>query len=297
MFNSQYISNEIYYRYKETRIASYNDTLGKSMMIHPEDSGAVKKANPTAVIYPIEYSEEMVQSLKKRAVTEGYHVTELISAPKAAAIYYMYQTGNLDKKMLIRIIDIHKETTGITLLEIQGKEVTRKMHQNLAVGSEYLTEKIKGYYMEQLKGKKRDVSGDSLSLLSLRHLAKATKERMGKNRSAEDRCTFVFQKDDTSYPLSITREVYDQFLKEMLQEITSAINESERVITSRGWGQAHVNLLTGAASENQALSRSLGHRYGTGKVASYQGSDASILGGAISASGTKRYVDEGGIFL
>lgn len=263
------------------KTAVFNTKLCRSLRLPLVDGKSEYMENPTVLVYPVTASKEEVHALWKKAWNAGYSLRRSISEPEAVVSFYRIQNKEAVKTGLVNVVDIHKDRTDITLVNVEENRNTPLLHKTVMVGGERLTLKMVEYYMKKLKRVKGDITGHALSVQKLHEMAEDAKIRMSRHRLAKDEFIFRSPRDGICYLLRIFREDYDRMVKEILKEIFYHVRKQQEQCKDQGYGEPGVILLSGGMSEYKGCIEMIKEWYAPVPVVAYKGHEAAVLGAAL----------------
>lgn len=261
----------IHYGSLGRKTGAYNTRLKKSMLV--EGGGA--KFKTTVLVHPYLVTDSEKQMLERKAEIEGHNIRACISEPIAAALYYTNQNPETWWERRVKVINIHKDTTEISCVNIKTQGIEVETHESIFKGGELLTEKLKNYYTQKL----RRMDGDVLNYAKERHFlydyAREAAFRITSNRLEEDTFTFVSPQTGKKYQLSIKRREFDELMTQTAKEILQRAAPSDR--------RCHGIILCGGMAEYDAFADVIKRNHPEIPVMAYKTHEAEVLGAAIYA--------------
>ena len=115
------------------RIAAYNTKLHMCRTIREEEFTSVKQKSPAVPVYPSGASQKRKQEVFWRVEKEETNIKDTISEAEAVVRYHCFQNKKMIRDGLVRVIDIHKHDTDITVVrkEANGMGKVRFMFLSL----------------------------------------------------------------------------------------------------------------------------------------------------------------------
>lgn len=263
------------------RMSAYNTKLHTSRMLQGEEKCFDRRKKQTVLVYPASAAEQYKQDLMRRAENENIATGDMISEAEAAVRYHCFQNKGSVRNGLVRVIDIHKNNTDITMVRVDKSKIKAVLCQCVPVGGDTLTEKMLRYYMNKLARVKGDITGDMRSIRTLKDRAENAKLRMGKNRMETDEFIFRSPKDNVRYLLRIFREDYNRMISEMMEMIFSTDDKLMAKAGQYGYGRPGTVILAGGMNGCEQCIREAREKYPDASVLSYKCRDAAILGAVL----------------
>lgn len=268
----------IQYTSSGKRMSAYNEKIHTCRVLYGDEDYSVIQKKHAVLVYPSSAAWQQKQELRKRAAGENIAVKEMISEAEALVRYHFFQNKRAVKNGLIRVIDIHRYNTDITVVRVDNNRVKAVFGQCIPVGGDTFTEKMLRYYMDKLTRVKGDITGDVHSIRVLRDRSENAKLRMGKNRMKTDEFIFRSPKDNVQYLLRIFREDYNRMINEIFETIFGADRKLMAKAGRYGYGTPETVILAGGMNRCEQCVRAAKERYADVSVLSYKCSDAAILG-------------------
>lgn len=271
----------IQYTSSGKRMSAYNAKLHTCRVLYGDEKYSSIQKKHAVLVYPSSATWQQKQELRGRTAGESLAVKEMISEAEAVVRYHCFQNRETVKNGLIRVIDIHKYNTDITVVRVDNSRVKSVFGQCIPVGGDTFTEKMLRYYMDKLTRVKGDITGDVHSIRVLKDRSENAKLRMGKNRMKTDEFIFRSPKDNVRYLLRIFREDYNRMINEIMEIIFSA----DKKLMSKGWkygyGRPEAVILAGGMNQCEQCVRAVKENYEDAAVLSYKCRDAAILGAVL----------------
>lgn len=281
MFEQYNENAAVQYTSSGKRIAAYNTELHTSRILSAEEGDLLIQRKQITLIYPSSATWQRKQEISRKAADENLVIKDTISEAEALVRYHCFQNKGTVKPGLVRVIDIHKYNTDITVVQIDNNRIKPVFGQCVPVGGETLTEKMFHYYMEKLKRVKGDISGDTRSAQMLREMAEEAKMRMGNHRMKTDEFIFHSPNDNIKYLLRVFREDYNQMIDEIMEIIFSADRKLMIKAAQCGYNQPYMVILGGGMNNCEYNVRVIKEKYVSQTVLAYKCREASALGAAI----------------
>lgn len=114
----------------------------------------------------------------------------MVSETEAVVRYHCFRNKEMIRDGLIRVIDIHKHDTDITVVRKDANRIKPVFGQCITVGGDALTEKMLEYYQNKLRQVNGDISGDTNSICVMKGMTEKAKLRMAGHRLETDE--FIF---------------------------------------------------------------------------------------------------------
>lgn len=261
----------IHYGSLGRKTGAYNTKLKKSLLMEEEGD----KFQTTVLVQPYLVTDSEKQMLEQKAKREGYNIQAYISEPVAAALYYTNQHPEVWWDRRVGVINIHKDSTEISSVNIKTEGIKVESHESIYQGGELLTEKLKNYYTRKL----RQMDGDVLNYAKERHFlydyAREAAFRLASSRLEEDTFTFVSPQTGKKYQLSIKRREFDELMAQIAKEILQRADPFDC--------RHHGIILCGGMAEYDAFADVIKKNDPETQVMAYKAHEAEVLGAAIYA--------------
>ena len=264
------------------RMSAYNTKLHTSRILQGEEKCFGRRKKQAVLVYPASAAWQYKQDLMRRAENENIAAGDMISEAEAVVRYHCFQNKRSVRNGLVRVIDIHKNNTDITMVRVDESKIKAVLCQCVPVGGDTLTEKMLRYYMNKLARVKGDITGDMRSIRTLKDRAENAKLRMGKNRVETDEFIFRSPKDNIRYLLRVFREDYNRMISEMMEMIFSADDKLMAKAGQYGYERPGTVILAGGMNGCEQCIREAREKYPDASVLSYKCRDAAILGAVLS---------------
>lgn len=264
------------------RMSAYNTKLHTSRILQGEEKCFGRRKKQAVLVYPASAAWQYKQDLMRRAENENIAAGDMISEAEAVVRYHCFQNKRSVRNGLVRVIDIHKNNTDITMVRVDESKIKAVLCQCVPVGGDTLTEKMLRYYMNKLARVKGDITGDMRSIRTLKDRAENAKLRMGKNRMETDEFIFRSPKDNIRYLLRVFREDYNRMISEMMEMIFSADDKLMAKAGQYGYERPGTVILAGGMNGCEQCIREAREKYPDASVLSYKCRDAAILGAVLS---------------
>lgn len=227
------------------RMSAYNTKLHTSRILQGEEKCFGRWKKQAVLVHPASAAWQYKQDLMRRAENENIAAGDMISEAEAVVRYHCFQNKGSVRNGSVRVIDIHKNNTDITLVRVDESKVKAVLCHCIPVGGGTLTEKMLRYYMDKLARVKGDITGDMRSIRALKDRTENAKFRMGKNRLKTDEFIFRSPKDNVRYLLRIFREDYNRMISEIMEMIFSADDKLLAKAGQYGYGRPGTVILAG----------------------------------------------------
>ena len=279
------------------KAAAYNTRLKKSMLVE-ENQGKYKTNVLVHPYFATDFEKrklqqkaeqrksfpedrrdyrQLLQQLMSIAETEqeGRIIHAYISEPVAAVLYYTSQNPESKWGKRIRVLNVHKDRTDITFVNIGENGITVESQESFFRGGELLEGKLMNFYTKKL----RLIDGDVLNYAKERHVLrnymKDAAFRITSNRQEEDKFTFTSPQTGKAYQLSIKRREFDELIGQVADEILKRLESIDQ--------HCYGTILCGGLAEYEAFSDLVRAKYENAPVMSYKAHEAEVLGAAIYA--------------
>ena len=266
------------------RMSAYNTKLNISRILQGEEKCSDRRKKQAVLVYPASAAWQYKQDLRRRAENENIAAGDMISEAEAVVRYHCFQNRGSVRNGLVRVIDIHKNNTDITMVRVDESRVKAALCHCIPVGGDTLTEKMLRYYMDKLARVKGDITGDMRSICALKDRSENAKLRMGKNRLKTDEFIFRSPKDNVRYLLRIFREDYNRMISEIMEMIFSADDKLLEKAGQYGYERPGTVILAGGMNGCEHCIKEVRERYPDASVLSYKCRDAAILGAVFPKS-------------
>lgn len=266
------------------RMSAYNTKLHTSRILQGEEKCFGRRKKQAVLVYPASAAWQYKQDLMRRAENENIAAGDMISEAEAVVRYHCFQNKGSVRNGSVRVIDIHKNNTDITMVRVDESRVKAVLCHCIPVGGDTLTEKMLRYYMDKLARVKGDITGDMRSICALKDRSENAKLRMGKNRLKTDEFIFRSPKDNVRYLLRIFREDYNRMISEIMEMIFSADDKLLEKAGRYGYGRPGTVILAGGMNGCEHCIKEVRERYPDASMLSYKCRDAAILGAVLPKS-------------
>ena len=271
----------IQYTSSGKRMSAYNSKLHTCRILYEDEKYSAIQKKHAVLVYPSSATWGKKQELKRQAMAESLAVKEMVSEAEGVVRYHCFQNKGMVKNGLVRVIDIHKYNTDITVVQVDNSKVKAVFGQCIPVGGDTFTEKMLKYYMDKLTRVKGDITGDVHSICVLKDRVENAKLRMGKHRMKTDEFIFRSPKDNIRYLLRIFREDYNRMISEIMEIIFSADKRLMSKACQCGYGRPETVILAGGMNQCEQCVRTVKENYEDASVLSYKCRDAAILGAVL----------------
>lgn len=167
---------------------------------------------------PAYFNDKQRQATKSAAILAGLNVRRLINEPTAASLAYGIEDRTAETRLLV--IDLGGGTFDVSILEMfSGVMEVRASSGDAFLGGEDFTDAL----VEDLKAQTKLKKFDEADMGRLRALADRMKHSLSENPAVQ--MEFVHNKK--AYPVSITREAFEELNAETLKKLRLPI---QRVI-------------------------------------------------------------------
>ena len=266
------------------RMSAYNTKLHTSRILLGQEKCFDSRKRKAVLVYPASAAWQYKQDLVRRAENENIAAGDMISEAEAVVRYHCFQNKESVRNGLVRVIDIHKNNTDITMVQVDKGKIKAVLCHCIPVGGDTLAEKMLRYYMNKLARVKGDITGDGLSIRTLKDRVENAKLRMGKNRLKTDEFIFRSPKDNIRYLLRIFREDYNRMISEIMEMIFSADDKLMAKAGQYGYGRPGTVILAGGMNGCEHCIKEVRERYPDASMLSYKCRDAAILGAVLPKS-------------
>ena len=263
------------------RMSAYNTKLHTSRILLGQEKCVDSRKRKAVLVYPASAAWQYKQDLVRRAENENIAAGDMISEAEAVVRYHCFQNKESVRNGLVRVIDIHKNNTDITMVQVDKGKIKAVLCHCIAVGGDTLAEKMLRYYMNKLARVKGDITGDGLSIRTLKDRVENAKLRMGKNRLKTDEFIFRSPKDNIRYLLRIFREDCNRMISEIMEMIFLADDKLMAKAGQYGYGRPGTVILAGGMNGCEQCIREVREKYPDASVLSYKCRDAAILGAVL----------------
>ena len=208
----------------------------------------------------------------------GLNVLEIISEPKAAAIYYGC-TRKLEEKTIL-VYDLGGGTFDVTVMRISANKIEVICSDgDHDLGGKNWDEILMVYLLNQFSQKVGyEVEPDEYLDQRLRDLA----ERLKKRLTSSTKASGILEGDGQQEKLSVTREEFDRMTSVYLRETMNKVDAVLEIAQSKGY-QVDEVLLVGGSTRMPQIKETLEKKFGKEKIQFLEPDEAVAKGAAIHA--------------